>query len=420
MNKRTKIMLISLSVVFGGIIAFNVIKHIIVGYFFSHYVPPAVTVSSVVAKSKNWKPHISAVGNFMSINGVDVSSQSGGKVTNIHFTSGQFIEKDSPLIDIDDTVDQATLRYNQADYSLQKTNYQRQLDLLKHNATATSSVDEANAKLLQAEANIQKIQAIINQKHIIAPFSGVLGIRQINLGQYIQPGQTSIVALQSMDPIYLQFYIPEQLIGSLNINQNITFSVEQNPGLVFSGKITAINSRIDSNTHTVEIQASLPNCPSTEIQNIPNSKLIKIKKQKNSDTILVTCDSKINEENHITQFNFVPGMFAAIEVDEPPIPNVVILPSTAISYTMYGDSVFVIEKNKDGHPDKDGQDILTVKRVFITTGDSQGNYTIIKQGISPGQLVVSTGEIKLQDGTRVTINNDVKLPDVKNIAKLGQ
>lgn len=420
MNKRMKIMIIALAIVFGGIIAFNLIKSVMIKYFFAHYVPPAVTISSVIAKNKNWTPYLSAVGNFVSINGVDVNSQSGGKVTAIHFNSGQFIEKDSPLVDIDDTVDQATLKFNLADLALQKTNYQRQIDLLKRNATATSSVDEAKAKLLEAEANVEKIQATINQKHIMAPFAGVLGIRQINLGQYIQPGQTGIVALQSMDPIYLQFYLPEQLLERLHIDQTITFSVEQNPNLLFEGTVTAINSKVDSNTHTVEIQATLPNCPSSELQDPKHSNIVSVKKQTTDGKIVVTCNSETNSKNHIIQFNFIPGMFAAIDVDQPPIPNTVILPSTAISFTMYGDSVFVIEKNKEGKPDDKGQDILTVKRVFVTTGDQQGNYTVIKQGIKAGQMIVAAGELKLQDGTRVNINNDVKLPDVKNIDELGQ
>ncbi|MDP3705228.1 MAG: efflux RND transporter periplasmic adaptor subunit [Legionellaceae bacterium] len=420
MNKRMKIMIIALSIVFGGLIAFNIIKGIVVTYLFEHYVPPAVTVSSVVAKSKNWKPYISAVGNFVSINGVDVNSQSGGKVTAIHFNSGQFVEQDSPLVDIDDTVDQATLKFNFADLALRKTNYQRQIDLLKRNAAAASTVDEAKAKLLEAEANVEKTQAIINQKHIITPFAGVLGIRQINLGQYIQPGETGIVSLQSMDPIFLQFYLPEQLLERLAINQTIRFSIEQNPNLIFEGKVTAINSKVDSNTHTVEIQATLPNCPTSELQDPLHSNIVTGKQQASDDTIVVTCHSDINSKNHITQFNFIPGMFAAIEVDQPVISDVVILPSTAISFTMYGDSVFIIEKSKDGKPDEHGQDILTVKRVFVTTGDQRGNYTVIKQGVKAGQMVVAAGELKLENGTRVTINNDVKLPDVKNIEELGQ
>lgn len=418
MKKRMTRMVIALLIVFGGIIVFNIIKSVMIKRFFSHFEPPAVTVSSVVAKDQNWEPRIAAVGNFVAINGVDVSSQSSGSVVAIHFDSGQFVQKDQPLIDIDDSVDQATLKFNQADLSLKELNYTRQVDLSKRGATSASSVDEAKSKLLQAQANVENTQALIRQKHITTPFSGQLGISKINLGQYISPGQTAIVTLQMMDPMYLEFYLPEQLLGRLSLNQTVTFAVEQNPHLRFQGKITAINSRIDTNTHTIQVQATLPNCPAEALRNPAQSPLIKLKKQANHDDPIVICDSALNEKNKITQFAFMPGMFASIDIEQPPIPHVVVLPSTAISYTLYGNSVFIIEKEKT--PDDNGNDILRVKRVFVSTGDQHGNDTIITKGVKAGQLVAASGELKLQDGTRVTINNDVMLNAINDPNKLGQ
>ncbi len=396
LRKRMTIMVIALLVVFGGIIAFNLFKSFMIKRYFAHFEPPYVTVSSVTAVKKNWEPRIAAVGNFVAMNGVDVNSQASGNVVAIHFTSGESIEKDQPLIDIDDSVDQATLKFNQAELALQTLNYKRQTDLLKRNATSGSSVDEAKAKLVEAAANVEKTQALIQQKHIKAPFSGQIGISQIDLGQYIMTGQTPIVALQSMDPIFLEFYLPEQLLGRLHINQPLTFSVEQNKHLRFNATITAINSKIDTNTHTIKVQATLPNCP-TDSLNVKNQH--------------ASCSSALNTKNKVTRFNFMPGMFASIEVNQPPIPNVVVLPSTAISYSLYGDSVFVIEK--------DGE-ILRVKRVFVRTGEQQGNVTQILKGIQAGQEVVASGELKLQDGTRVTINNDVQLNSIINSDQLGQ
>ncbi len=418
-RKRMKVMLIALGIVFGGVLAFNVVKGILVQYLFSHYVPPAVSVSSAVAQKKHWKPNLPAVGSFYAVNGVDVNAQLGGKVTAIHFNSGQYIEKGRPLIDIDDSIDQATLKFDQADLALQQANYQRQLDLIKRNATATSSVDEARAKLLEAEANLQKSQATIAQKHIVAPFSGMLGIRQIDLGQYVQPGQTSIVTLQSMDPIFLHFFIPEHLLGRVQLKQNILFSIEQAPNLRFQGEITAINSKVDINTHMVEVQATVNNCPSDVIKDPEHHMSVKTSKL-NDNSTLVVCDTTKNQADQITQYLFMPGVFADINIEQPAITDVIVVPTTAISFTMYGNSIFVIEKNKESRPDKDGQDILTVKRVFVTTGEQQGNYTVIKKGIRAGDLVVATGELKLEDGTQVTINNQVKLPDVQNIDELGQ
>ena len=412
MKKRMTLMVIGLAVVFGGIFAFNLIKSILMGRFFAHYQPPAITVSSVKAVARDWKPRIEAVGNFVAINGVEVNAQVSGTVVAIHVDSGQYLEKGSPLLDIDSRVDEATLKFNQAELSLQEVNYKRQVDLLKRNATATSSVDEARAKLLQAQATLEKTQTLLDQKHIKTPFSGQLGILQINLGQYITPGQTDIVTLQSLDPMFLDFYLPEQRLEDVHLNQAITFSVEQNPSLRFQGTITAINSKIDPNTHTLHVQATLPNCPTDVLQDPLHAKSLTVKKLPYQNTLLITCNSELNTQHHVKRFNFMPGMFASIEMDEPTKQKTIVLPSTAISYTLYGNSVFVIEKDKGGKQ--------TVKRVFVTTGETQGNDTVITKGIKVNDAVVSSGELKLQDGTEVIINNDVQLRDTENLASLGQ
>jgi len=412
MTKRMKKMLIALSVIFGGIILFNLFKSFMMHRFFANFTPPAITVSSVTARKINWEPHINAVGNFVAVNGVDVNSQASGNVVAIHFDSGQYVEANKPLIDIDDSVDEATLKSNQSDLALQELNHNRQTDLFKKGATSKASVDEAQAKLLQAKALVEKTTALIRQKHITAPFSGQLGIRLVDLGQYITPGQTAIAALESMDPIYLNFYLPEQLFRHLHIGQNILFSVEQNKNLLFKGKISAINSKVDEKTHNIKVQATLANCPAKAIAPPYNSPLIKTKKEANGDKIIISCDSKLNEKEKIHKFNFIPGMFAAIEVEEPPIPNVIVLPTTAISYSLYGNSVYLIEK------DKEKPEVLVVKRVFVNTADAEGNFTVITKGIKEGQQVVSSGEFKLQDGTAVAINNDVKLNDKVDLEQL--
>lgn len=418
MNKRMTIMVILLIIVFGGIIGFNVIKSVLIKRFFAHYQVPAVTVSAITTTEQDWKAHINAVGNFIALNGVDVNAQASGNVTRIHFTSGQYVTEGQLLIDIDDSIEQATLKFNQANLTLRQMNYKRQTELFTHHATAAISVDEAKALMLEAEANIEKTQSMIAQKHIRSPFAGKLGIRQINLGQYIRPGQTAIVALQSMDPIYLEFYLPEQLTEELYIDQPLTFSVEQNPGLLFTGKITALNSKIDTNTHTIQVQASLPNCSTHALNDLQHSTLIKTKQHTQDNKTFVFCDTTLNTQNQVTDFNFIPGMFAAIQIEKPSLPHTIAIPTTAISYTLYGNSVFVINTIKD--PSTNGQDLLTVKRVFIETGDQQGNYTVIKKGLHAGQRIVASGEMKLQDGTRVTINNQVPLPDITNPAQLGQ
>lgn len=414
MKKNAKTVVVGVAILFGLIITYNFVKGFLIKRFFANYTPPAVTVSSIIAKKQHWAPQISAVGNFSAINGVEVNSQVSGNVVAIHFQSGQYIEANQPLIDLDDSVDQAVLKSNQSDLALQEINYKRQADLIKRGATSGSSVDETRAKLLEAQAGVEKTQASIRHKHITAPFSGQLGIRKVDLGQYISPGQTEIVTLQSMDPLFLNFHLPEQLLNRLHTGQKVTFRVEKDPNLLFEGKITAINSRIDPSTHNIEVQATLPNCPAQAILDPLHSPLVKAKKRARDGKILISCNSALNAKNKIVSFNFIPGMFAAIEVEQPVIHDLIVLPTTAISYSLYGNSVYIIE------PDKNNKDTLVVKRTFVSTGDQQGNYTVIKKGIRAGQQIVSSGELKLQDGTPVAINNSVQLKDILNPDELGE
>lgn len=402
-KNRTRKMIIALSIVFGGMIAFNLFKGFMIKRYFSNFVPPAVSVSTVMTTQTTWQPTLNAVGNFMAVNGVGVSAQTSGQVVSIHFNSGQAVLEGDPLIDLDDSIEQATLKSNLSELALQEINFKRQTELLKRGATSGSSVDETRAKLLQAQANVEKTRASIRHKHITAPFSGQLSIRQVNLGQYITPGQTTIVSEQSMDPLFLEFFLPEQMHRNLFVNQPILFSVDQNPDVLFEGKITAINSHIDINTHNIEVQATVPNCPIQAMKDPAHSPLVKLKKQNVSEKMIVSCDSQTNQAHKITQFNFIPGMFASIQIIQPTQKNVILLPTTAISFSLYGDSVYLVEK------DKEKSERLIAKRVFVVTGEQQGNETVIKKGIKPGQQIVDSGELKLQEGTAVVVNNSVKL-----------
>lgn len=420
MKKRLLIMGIALLIVFGGVIAFNLIKSLLIKRFFANYQPPAVSVASAVAKAIDWNPTINAVGNFVAISGVDVNSQASGNIIKIDFDSGQYVDEGAPLITIDDNVDKAVLKFNQAELTLKNLNYQRQNDLFKRGATPISSVDEAQANRDQAQAKLEQTLAQINQKHIKAPFAGKLGIRQVNLGQFVTPGRTSIVSLQSLDPLYLEFYLPEQLYKRIRPKQTIMFSVEAFANILFEAKVTAINSKVDPNTHNMLVQGTLSNCPARAIKDPKTSSLVHTRKEPMGDKLIVSCDTGLNSQNKIRHYTFVPGMFATIKISQPPQPKTIIVPSTAISYSLYGNAVYIIEKNAGGQKNQDGSDLLTVKRVFVTTGEQQGNYTVIKKGIKAGQLVVSAGEIKLQNGTPVVINNEVTLHDESNPDMLVQ
>jgi membrane fusion protein (multidrug efflux system) len=408
-----KKLIIGLALVFGGLIAYNVIKTYLIKRYLAHYHPPAATVSAVKVREQTWQSHINAVGNFVAKNGVDVNSQTAGAVVTIHFHSGQTIEANAPLVDLDDRIEQANLKSKQSELALQRINYQRQADLFKRGAAPKSIVDEAEARRLQAEADVERSSELIRQKHITAPFAGRLGIRQVNLGQYISPGQNTLVTLQSMDPLYLEFYLPEHLIKHAHLQQTIFFSIQQMPSLLFEAEISAINAKVDSSTHNVLIQATLANCPRKALKDPLHSPLLTGKKQ-NDGKILVQCQSKLNQTNNIQHFSFLPGMFAAIEIPAAQQQKALVLPSTAISYSLYGNAVYVIEK------DKKDPSVLVAKRVYVTTGEQEGNDTVILSGLKPNQMVVSSGELKLQDGSPVIINNDVHLNTEQYNPSLGE
>ncbi len=419
-------MISALVIVFGGIILFHLVKDFFIKRFFANFEAPPVTVSSVKAELKNWEPRINTVGNFVAINGVEVNSQTTGNVVKIHFDSGQYVNSQAPLVDLDDSIEQANLKSAQADRSLKEISYKRQTDLQKRGATSGSNVDEASANLQQAAAAVERIEAEISQKHISAPFSGRLGIRQVNLGEYITPGKTAVVTLQSLDPLFLEFNLPEQLFKGLHLDQNITFQVDAFPKVAFKGKITAINAKVDPKSHNILVQATVPNCDASVLENKTDNQkdpkeINKNKTNKTDNTLrVITCKSKDQQQNKEQKYLFLPGMFASIAIDQPEIPNVVVLPSTAISYSLYGDTVYIIEKTKDAKKDSKDREIYQVKRVFIVKGEQEGNNTVILKGIKPGDIVVSSGEVKLQNGAHVVINNDILLDETSNIDNLGE
>lgn len=380
-SKRKSILVIVILVVFGGLIAYNLFRDYMMGKYLSNMEAPTITVSSVEARSENWQPVLQSVGNFVAIEGIDINAQIAGTVQTITFESGQSVKKGDPLVVIDDSVEQAALKSSQANLVLQKLNFQRQSNLMKTGSTSTSDRDKARADLDGALASMQQIQATIAQKHIVAPFDGKLGIRQVSIGQYINPGVTNIVTLQSLNPLYLQFYLPEQNLSLLYPGQPIKFKVESRLNQMFDGKISAINAKVDTNTHNILIQA--------------------------------TVNNPVVDGNFI----FVPGMFSKVEVLLPQQKTAIVLPLTAVAYTLYGDSVYLIkakEKNKEGKP------ILKVYRQFVKTGEKKGNQVVIVEGVKAGDQVVESGQMKLQEGTQVIINNDIKLTETTNVDSLGE
>lgn len=413
MAKRMSLMVLLIIIVFGSLLGFYFVKKYRTAQYLKHFSIPAVTISTVTAKSQTWHSMLTSVGNFKAINGVDVNAQTSGNVTHIYFESGQFVKKNTPLINIDDSIDQASLKNAKANLQLQRINYKRQSNLLKKQATSSSNVDTAKANLDQAIASVEKIEAEIAQKHIKAPFTGKLGVRLVNLGQYINPGSTKIVTLQSLDPLYLEFYLPEHFSKKLHKGQAIRFSVDAYPHHLFSGKVTAVNSKIDETTHNILVQATLPNCSISTITSNPKATRYDAFSQQN----VTFCGESNQSDNGKDDYVFMPGMFAKLDVILPSEVNVVVLPRTAITYSLYGNSVFVV---KDEFDKKANKKITRAYQQFVSTGEERGNFVVVKKGVNPGDKIVNSGQLKLHNGTPVNINNRVKQKAVKNIDSLGQ
>ena len=412
MRKRMILMTVALVVVFGGLFAYNFIKNYMMKQYFAHFEVPPVTVSTTVAELKNWQSELSAVGTFAAVQGIDVSAQVSGTVMAIYFNSGDYVKQGTPLIQIDDRVDQATLKSNEAALALQQVSFRRQVELSKKGATSASEVDEARANLKQAEALVENTKAILAEKRIVAPFSGILGVRQVDLGEYITPGTSRIVSLQSLDPLFLEFFLPEQDLTLLATHEKIHVSVESFPNKVFLGKITAIDSKSSPTTHNVLVQAMVSNCSVDDLLRKESTSTASTPVAEVQDC---SKDKRIHRD--ITQYAFAPGLFADVHVLLPLKRNVIVLPATAITYTLYGDSVYIIKKEGK---DPKGAPILKAYRRYVTTGETRGNEVVIEKGLSAKELVVSSGQIKLHEGTRVVIDNHITLNESQDLQGMGQ
>lgn len=402
MKKRMSKMLIALVLVFGGLIGFNLYKQYKIKEFFKTFKMPPATISTVIAKTQDWQPMIDAVGNFGAVNGVEVNTQQPGLVTNIFFKSGEFVHKGQLLLEIEKSIDEQTLAEAKANFALAEADYKRQLALYKNSATPTSTLDSANSNMLKTQAAVNKIQAVIDQKNIRAPFDGKLGLRNVDVGQFISPGTTNLVTLQSQDPLFLRFYLPEHFLSYLDPGQEIHFQVDNYPNYNFKGTIQALNSKVDTATHNILVQANIANCPRSVTP---------------SDTGITECNSEANQKNNVQTFAFIPGMFANIQVMLPLQKNMLVLPRTAISFSLYGNSVYVVRKVDDPISK---QSSLKVFQTFVKTGEERGNEVVVLKGIKPGDEVVNSGQVKLQNGTDVIINNEVQLDLSTNIKSLGQ
>ena len=326
-----------------------------------HGMPPTA-VTSIEAKSMAWPTVISAIGTLAPVEGVTVAADADGVVSKISAENGAAVKAGDPIIELDTSVEAAQLASAQARAALAKLQYDRASDLVGKNTISQAELDVAAAQLTQVGADVAALKATIERKRVHAPFDGRVGIRLVNVGQFVARGR-ALVPVQKLDPIYVNFSVPQRQLGSLSVGQKISLAVDafRTP---FPGKIAAINSEVDAATRNVSVQALLAN-PQEQLR---------------------------------------AGMFVQVEVELPAGAPQVVLPATAIAYAPYGNSVFIIEKMKD----KDGHEYLGVRQQIVKLGATRGDLVAIDDGVKPGEQVVTSGVFKLRNGAPVAVNNTVQ------------
>lgn len=330
---------------------------------------PAISVSAAVAREQPWQSRLPAIGTLKAYQGVDLTAEVQGTVKEVLFQSGEKVTLGQPLLQLDSEVERAILATAEAVRALARVEYQRGQDLIKRQAISKSEFDRLNAELLKAEASVTQLKAELDKKRILAPFAGTIGIRQVDTGDYLSPG-TSFATLQDLSRLYVDFFLPEQDYPQLAIGQSVRLSLAAYPGEVFSGEISALNPKVEETTRNVQVRAMLPN---------PDNKLL-------------------------------PGMFANLEVLLPGEKPQVLVPETAITYTLYGNSVYVIGEQKDDQgavvKDDKGQPRLVVERRFVETGERRDGQVMVLKGLKAGEQVVTAGQLKLDNGAHVAIVED--------------
>jgi len=361
MSKRYLIVTLALLLIVGAIFGFKFwlnFKQASMPPMF----PPTVIASADVIQ-ENWRPSLKSVGSLVATNGISVSTEVDGIISNIIFQSGQPIEKGEVLINLDDKVDQAALAALRAEQRLSEIQFNRARDLLKKHVMSKSDYDEAQAKFDAAKARVNGQIAVINRKTIRAPFDGLLGIREVDLGQYIKAG-TSIVKLEALDPIFVDYTLPERYLKAIKVGQTVNVKLDALPDEVFDGQVSAVDSGVSTGTRSLKVRATLS-----------NSKL-----------------------------QMRPGMFAEVHTVIAEANPVLTVPYTAISFNTYGNFVYVIDKTDKGE---------IVKRTQVTTGEVREGRVAITAGLKAGQTVVRAGLVKLRDGIPVKVDNSVKLNDAE-------
>jgi membrane fusion protein (multidrug efflux system) len=357
----------------GGYKAFSIYKQI---QQFTAPKPP-INVAVAVVEERPWQSRLPAIGSLKALQGVDLSLEVAGTVKAVLFESGQKVKIGQPLLQLDSDVEKALLGTAEADLGLAQVEYGRGSRLVGDQAISRGDFDKLAAQLKKASATVAQLNASLAKKRILAPFSGTIGIRQVDVGDYLASG-TVIATLQDLSSLYLDFYVPEQALPELAVGQTVLVSVAAYPKQRFEATLSAINPKVDETTRNLLVRATLPN---------PDNK-------------------------------FLPGMFGDLQVLLPSPKTRVVLPESAITYTLYGNSVYVVvpKKTDTGEPEKDAKGVvqLVVERRFVDTGERRDGLVIISKGIKAGEQVVSGGQLKLDNGAHVAISADTTLSAEQN------
>ncbi|WP_330082956.1 efflux RND transporter periplasmic adaptor subunit [Methylocystis iwaonis] len=368
--KPMLIMLASVGLVFAGLYGFNAFRSIMIGRFLASMANPPQTVSVTTAKLEEWRPMLAAIGTFRAVSGADLALEASGVVEKILFKSGEDVAAGQILLELRKDTDNARLESLKATAELNEINLRRDQAQLKLKAVSQATVDSDLANLRSAKAEVAQQEAVIAQKTLRAPFAGRLGIRSVDIGQYLSAGAT-VVTLQAIDALYLDFVLPQQNLNGLDVGQGVTASVDAYSGQTFAGKITAINSKVDQGSRNVQIRATFPN---------PDRKLR-------------------------------PGMFASVSIAVGKPEQLVTVPQTAIVHAPYGASVFLAQKNASAGEAGNGESGgLVARQSFVQLGATRGDEIAVIEGLKAGEVVVTAGQMKLRNDVPLKISNTPQPP----------
>ena len=362
LNRRMTVMLVSVFILLGLIVGFNLLKTFMFNRFMSSMGMPPATVTTIVVEKQEWQPKMNSVGNIRAFRGVDLSTEVGGLVVNVPIKSGIDVKEGDLLIKLNDSADVAQLSSLSAMADLAKVINERDKAQLTIQAISKNVYDTSTADMKAKQAQVEQQKALIAKKNLKAPFSGRVGIVTINPGQYVNPGD-KLLTLQTIDPIFVDFTLPQSSAANIEVGQTIELQVDAFKEPVFIGKITAISPKVELSTRNIQIEGQIKN---------PDKKLL-------------------------------PGMFANVNINLGDKVELLTLPQTAVTYNPYGSTVFIAKKTN--RLDKNKAEIMEAQQVFVTTGPTRGDQVAIMKGLEPGMIVITSGQLKLKNGTPLIINN---------------